>query len=121
MPREHRIYLKDILEAIRKIEKYTENQSFDNFTKDELRQDGVLRNLEIIGEAAKNIPGEIKSRKFEVEWKKIAGLRDIVIHAYFGIDIGIIWSVVKNKIPGLKTEILAILSEIEKKEYRKNG
>lgn len=113
MPREYKAYLKDILEAIRKIEKYTENISVDGFVKDELIQDGVVRNLEIIGEAIKNIPEDIKIRKSQVEWKKIAGLRDILIHGYFGIDIDIVWDIVKNKIPELKEKILKILSEIK--------
>jgi len=113
MPREYKAYLRDILEAIRKIEKYTENISLDDFVKDELLQDGVVRNLEIIGEAVKNIPQDIKIRKSQVEWKKIAGLRDILIHGYFGIDVDIVWDIVKNKIPELKQKILDILSGIE--------
>ena len=114
MPRECKAYLKDILEAIRKIEKYTEGQSFNDFREDELKQDGVVRNLEIIGEAVKNIPDEIKNKKSEVEWKKVAGLRDILIHAYFGIDVDIVLDIVKNKTPELKEKILEILSEIER-------
>ena len=113
MPREYKAYLKDILEAIRKIEKYTENISVDDFVKGELIQDGVVRNLEIIGEAVKNIPEDIKIRKSQVEWKKITGLRDILIHGYFGIDVDIVWDVVKNKIPELKQKILEILGENE--------
>ena len=76
MQREYKAYLKDILEAIRKIEKYTKKLSFDDFVEDDLIQDGVVRNLEIIGEAVKNIPQDIKNKKPEMEWKKIAGLRD---------------------------------------------
>jgi len=110
MPREYKAYLKDILEAIRKIEKYTENISMEDFAKDELIQDGVVRNLEIIGEAVKNIPEDIKNRKSQVAWKKIAGLRDILIHGYFGIDVDIVWDVVKNKIPELKQKISEIVS-----------
>ncbi|KPL01927.1 MAG: hypothetical protein AMJ73_09490 [candidate division Zixibacteria bacterium SM1_73] len=113
MPREYKAYLKDILEAVRKIKKYTENISVDDFVKDELIQDGVVRNLEIIGEAVKNLPEDIKSSKSQVEWKKIAGLRDILIHGYFGIDADIVWDVVENKIPELRQKILQILSETE--------
>ena len=111
MPREYKLYLEDILESICKIEKYTENLSFDDFVKNELIQDGVARNLEIIGEAVKNISDDIKRRHSKVEWKKIAGLRDILIHAYFGIDVDIVWDVVKNKIPKLKENIVEILSQ----------
>jgi len=113
MPREYKAYLKDILEAIRKIENYTKDIAFDDFVMDELIQDGVVRNLEVIGEAVKNIPEDIKDKKPEVEWKKIAGLRDILIHDYFGIDEDIVWDAVKNKLPGLKKKIKGILSEIE--------
>ena len=113
MPREYKAYLKDILEAIRKIENYTKAIAFDDFVMDELIQDGVVRNLEVIGEAVKNIPEDIKDKKPEVEWKKIAGLRDILIHDYFGIDEDIVWDAVKNKLPELKEKIIEILSEIE--------
>ncbi|HEC86588.1 MAG TPA: DUF86 domain-containing protein, partial [Thermoplasmatales archaeon] len=65
-------------------------------------QDGVIRNLEIIGEAVKNLPDDIKKDYPEVEWRKIAGLRDILIHAYFGVDLEVIWDIVKNKVPELK-------------------
>ena len=73
MQREYKAYLKDILEAIRKIEKYTEKLSFDDFVEDDLIQDSVVRNLEIIGEAVKNIPQDIKNKKPEMEWKKLPG------------------------------------------------
>lgn len=111
MLREHKAYLNDILEAIRKIERYTKNFSFDDFVGDELIQDGVVRNLEIIGEAVKIIPSEIKKMRPDVEWKKIAGLRDILIHSYFGVDTEIVWDIVKNKIQILKVAISELLSK----------
>lgn len=112
MQRAYEAYLKDILESIRKIEKYTENMSYGDFREDELRQDGVARNLEIIGEAVKKIPDEIKNQKPDIEWKKIAGLRDILTHEYFGINLEIVWDVTKNKLPDLKKNTKAILSEM---------
>jgi uncharacterized protein with HEPN domain len=113
MPREYSALVRDVLEAIRKIEKYTENLSAEDFVKTGLVQDAVLRNLEVIGEAVKNIPQEIKTNKSDLEWKKIAGLRDILIHAYFGVDADIVWDIVKNKLPDLKRKALDILSELE--------
>ncbi len=114
MPREYKAYFNDILEAIRKIERYTDNLSFDDFTGDERTQDAVVRNLEIIGEAIKNIPVEIRNKKPEIEWQKIAGLRDILAHAYFGVDVEIVWDIIITKIPELKKRILELVSEAEK-------
>ncbi len=71
--------------------------------------DAVVRNLEVIGEAVKQLPHDVRSASPDVEWQKIAGLRDILIHAYFGIDVDIIWDVVSNKLPALETQIRRIL------------
>lgn len=111
MPREFKAYLVDIDDAIRKIEKYTKNLSYEKFVADELILDGVVRNLEIIGEAVKQLPEDIKNKKSEIEWKKIAGLRDILIHSYFGIDTVIIWDIVSNKIPELKHSVKEISTD----------
>jgi len=113
MPREYKACLNDILDAIQKIEKYTGNLAFDDFADDERTQDAVVRNLEIIGEAVKNIPVEIRNKKPEIEWQKIAGLRDILIHAYFGIDVDIVWDIVVTKIPELRKLILQMVAEAE--------
>jgi uncharacterized protein with HEPN domain len=111
MPRDYKVYLEDILEAIGKVQRYTANLSQEAFSGDERTLDAVVRNLEIIGEASKNVPRKIRSKYPEVEWKRIAGLRDILIHEYFGIDIDIIWDIVQNKLPELKKQINQILSE----------
>lgn len=68
--------------------------------------------MEILGEAVKNIPEEIKDKEQDIDWKKIAGLRDILIHAYFGIDVDIVWDIVKNKVPELKKKVLKLLDEL---------
>ena len=86
--------------------------NFEDFSNNELIQDGVIRNLEIIREAVKNLPDDIKKDYPEVEWRKIAGLRDILIHAYFGVDLEIIWDIVKNKVPELKEMVRKILSNL---------
>lgn len=112
--RSSKVYLEDIIESIRKIEGYLKNiKSFEQFLKKDLIIDGTIRNLEVIGEAVKNLPREYKEKYSDIEWKKIAGLRDILTHAYFGVDLKIIWDLVKNKLPKLKQDIIEILKNIK--------
>ena len=111
MQRDYKTYLKDIIEAINRIETYTKNLDFDEFSDKSIYQDAIVRNLEIIDEAVKNIPNDLRKKYPNVEWRKIAGLRDILAHSYFGIDIEIVWDVVQNKIPELKEQINLILSK----------
>lgn len=111
--RDYRLYLEDILEAISRIEEYTQGLSFEEFAKNNLVIDAVVRNLEIIGEACRSLPEEIRQRNPDVEWRKIIGLRNILIHQYFGVDIEIVWDIVKNKLPDLKLKIKRILAEGE--------
>jgi uncharacterized protein with HEPN domain len=109
--RDYKLYLDDILEATKRIEKYTKELTLEKFKKDNLIIDGVVRNLEIIGEAVKNIPTNVKDKHPDIEWKKIAGLRDILAHEYFGIDVDILWDIVDNKLPELKKEIACLLKK----------
>jgi uncharacterized protein with HEPN domain len=102
------LYLDDILEAIRRVELYAAGKSFEEFSKDLLVQDGVCRNLANIGEAVKRLPAELTDLRPDIEWRKIAGLRDILVHEYAGVDLGIVWDVVRSKLPELKTATQAI-------------
>ncbi len=111
MPRSHKLYIDDILGAIAKIEKYTGKIAFEKFSKDSLVQDGVIRNLEIIGEAVKRLPLEIRKKHPDVEWKKIAGIRDVIVHEYFGVSVNIVWDIVRNRVPELKVSIRKIKGE----------
>ena len=110
MPRDYRVYLDDILEAASRIQSYTSGLTQAQFSTDLKTLDAVVRNLEIIGEAIKKIPDEVRAKHPDVEWKKIAGLRDILIHEYFGIDTEIIWDVTQNKLPSLAGQIKKILN-----------
>lgn len=110
MSREADLFLHDILTACQKIQRYTAGLDREGLVSDEKTWDAVMRNLEVIGEAVKRLPEHITTQAPEVAWRKIAGLRDIVIHAYFGVDPGIVWDVVQNKIPPLADTVSAFLS-----------
>lgn len=101
MSRDWRLYWEDALLACRKIQRFTAGMDKGGFRSDERTYDAVLRNLEIIGEAVKNLPEDARSRAPGIEWKKIAGLRDVIAHGDFGIDDEILWDIVARKIPEL--------------------
>jgi uncharacterized protein with HEPN domain len=96
----------DILEAIAKIERYTVGHSEESFSADEKSVDAVVRNVEIIGEAANRLPSQFKTDTPQIPWKKIVGMRHRVVHDYFGIDLQIIWRIVQVEIPELKKNLV---------------
>ncbi len=109
MSRSWELFLRDMLEAARKVIRYTAKVEMSAFVADEMAYDATLRNLEILGEAAKNIPGEVRQRFPEVDWRGVAGLRDILAHAYFALDDETLWKIVRADIP----QLLDLLRQIE--------
>ncbi|MBU0501974.1 MAG: DUF86 domain-containing protein [bacterium] len=104
------VYIKHILDAIKKVEEYTNKFDENKFSKDTLVQDGVIRQIEIIGEATKNLSDEFRDKHKQIPWKDIAGMRDKLIHGYFGVDINAVWDTAKKDLPSLKAEITKLLS-----------
>lgn len=105
------LFVNDILEHIENIEDYTLGFSKGDFWDDRKTQDAVVRNIEIIGEATKNIPESFRKKYPRVEWRRIEGTRDIFIHNYLGINLEIVWDIVKKELPKLKREIKFILKK----------
>lgn len=112
MKRNNLIYIKDILENMENIDKFSKDINYEQFIKDKKINYAVVRCIEIIGEAAKNVSKEIRSKYPHVPWKEMAGMRDKVIHFYFGVNLEKVWLVVTRDIPKLKPEIQKILREI---------
>jgi uncharacterized protein with HEPN domain len=101
--------LHHILDAIKKIEGYTRNLNKEEFVGDSLIQDGVIRQIEIIGEAVKHVSKSLRKRYSEIPWQDIAGMRDQLIHEYFGVEVNIVWNTITDDIPPFKTAIEEIL------------
>ena len=101
-------FIEDIIHSIERISSYTSGITREEFGRDTKTQDAVIRNLEIIGEAAKNIPESFKEKYPEVPWKRIAGMRDKLVHHYFGVSMDIIWATVKNDIPEIQPALVKI-------------
>lgn len=105
------IFIRHIMDSIKNINEFSRKLSKDKFMKERMRQNAIIRELEIIGEAVKNTPLNFRKKYPSIEWVKIAGLRDKIIHQYFGVDLEIIWRVVKEDIPELEGEIIKILKK----------
>jgi len=107
-------YIKHIIECIQIIEKYVEGKNFNDFLNSVQLQDSVIRRIEIIGEAIKNLDDELKENYPDISWKRFSGMRDILIHKYFGVDLMLTWNVVQVEIPKLKKEMFKIQEYLEK-------
>ena len=120
MRKDPRVYLAHILECIQKIERFTADGK-GRFLSDELIQDAVLRNFEVIGEAAKRIDDAYRAAHPAIPWRALAGLRDVLIHPYEGVDLERVWAVVEGDLPGLKGAIAALLPPLEQLERELAG
>ncbi len=111
MKRTQELYIGDILESIEKIERYVKGFTEKNFYQDSQLQDAILRRLEIMGEAVKNISQNFRIKYPEIPWKNIAGLRDVLTHEYFGVNLKRVWKIIKEDLPELKEKISKILKQ----------
>ena len=113
MKREYGDYIQDIIDPIKETEEFTKELLFNDFKGDKKTVNAVIRSLEIMGEAAKKIPDELRKKYSGIPWKEMAGIRDKLIHEYHGVDLEIIWKVVKEELPPVKPHILKLLKEFE--------
>lgn len=105
MKRDLNLFIEDIKNSIKNIGEFSKGLTLDKFSKNNLRQSAIIRQLEIMGEAVKNIPDSFKERYPNIPWRKIAGFRDILSHAYFGVNIERVWNIIEIDLPKLKEEI----------------
>ena len=107
--RDYRLYLKDIVAAMESIEQFTAGMDFASFQEDDKTASAVMRKLEVIGEGTKQVPDEVRQRYPNVPWREMAGMRDRLIHFYFGVDYSLVWWTITKRVPEVKREILKIL------------
>jgi uncharacterized protein with HEPN domain len=107
--RDWRLYADDIIESCCKIKRYIAGMTFDVFVADERTRDAVIRNIEVIGEAAKNLPDEVIAKAPEVEWRKVRGMRDVLAHGYFGLDVKVVWNTATTKLEMLEKVVRGLL------------
>lgn len=112
MKRDCRLYLDDILESIDKIEKYTEGLTIEQFSSDDKTIDAVIRNFAIIGEAAKHIPQSVRKKHPGIPWKEMTGMRDKLIHEYFGVRFDVVWDTIRKRLHEVRPQIEAVLNQL---------
>lgn len=105
MKRDLGLFINNILEGIENIKEFTKGLNKEKFLKNRLKQSAVIREIEIIGEAVKNIPSSFREKYTEIQWNKIAGMKDVIIHGYFSVDLDAVWKAVENDLPKLKKQI----------------
>lgn len=108
--------IEDILKCIRHIQTYTSTVSFDDFAADFMMTEACLYNIQVIGEAVTKLPEELKEQEKQIPWKLIKGMRNRLIHQYFGTDLPLVWNVIKNELPSLGNELERILAQLREKE-----
>jgi len=116
MSRRVSLYIHDILQNMRDAEEFIRGMSREQFEADKRTLNAVLRSIEVIGEAAKHVPENIRARYPNIPWKEMAGMRDKVIHFYMGVDLEAVWMVVKDRIPALRPSVEQILQQLENEE-----
>ena len=109
--KDDRVYLRHILDAISKIERYLKGTSYKSFLKNDMKIDAVVRELEIIGEAARNVSTKLKDQHSEIPWNRIMGMRNYLIHEYFGVIKKIVWETCKTDLKSLKEQIRSLLKD----------
>lgn len=116
MKRDSQLFVKDIIDAMESIEEFVGAMTLDEFKEDEKTSSAVIRKFEVIGEAAKYMSEKVKEMYLDIQWKSMAGMRDRLIHAYFGIDYGLVWAAIKVEIPKLKLKLKKMLSSLEQEK-----
>jgi uncharacterized protein with HEPN domain len=109
--REYRDYLQDIYDSVNEVATFIEGLAYEDFLKDKKTINAVIRSIEVIGEATKQLPKAIRDKNPSIPWKKMSGMRDKVIHEYFGVDIKTVWKTARKQIPALRGKIFALLKQ----------
>ena len=122
MKRDYKLFIKDIISAMKSIEEFVEGLSLDEVKEDDKTSSAVIRKFEIIGEATRHVPEDLKEKYPDIPWKRMAGMRDRLIHAYFGVDYRLVWEAIKIDIPKLRPRLEEVLAGLEKIDVgRKKG